>query len=93
MIIGTCVADWICMFIRGVNCMHWIALHLSGHDSTILRLLSFILLVNTSFLVVKHLSVQQQNGYRDCGLSAVAFAMVVCLGRNPKRPLLHMQER
>ena len=33
---------------------------------------------------IKRLSVQQQNGYHDCGLFSVAYAVEVCLGQNPE---------
>ena len=37
-----------------------------------------------SALRLRRLSVQQQNGFQDCGLFAIAFAVEVCLGHNPE---------
>ena len=37
-----------------------------------------------SLLPVCKLSVQQQTGAVDCGLYAIAFAVDLCMGRNPK---------
>ena len=53
--------------------------------STILQI-SKIYSVSTgqSVLEIKKLSVQQQRGTLDCGLFSVAFAVEICLGRNPQ---------
>ena len=40
---------------------------------------------NHSTISVKVLPVQQQNGYRDCGLFAIAFATEICRGQDPSR--------
>ena len=40
---------------------------------------------NQHSLSVKVLPVQQQNGYRDCGLFAIAFATEICRGQNPSK--------
>ena len=40
---------------------------------------------NHSTSSVKVLPVQQQNGYRDCGLFAIAFATEICRGQDPSR--------
>ena len=40
---------------------------------------------NQPSLPVKVLPVQQQNGYRDCGLFAIAFANEICRGQNPSK--------
>ena len=40
---------------------------------------------NQPSLSVKVLPVQQQNGYRDCGLFAIAFATEICMGQNPSK--------
>ena len=40
---------------------------------------------NHSTISVKVLPVQQQNGYRDCGLFAIAFATESCSGQDPSR--------
>lgn len=37
-----------------------------------------------STIDVHKLSVQQQKGVHDCGLFSVAYAMEICLGRNPQ---------
>ena len=37
-----------------------------------------------STLDIKSVSVQQQKGRKDCGVFAVAYAVEVCLGRNPQ---------
>ena len=34
---------------------------------------------------LKVLPVQQQNGYRDCGLFAIAFATEICRGQDPSK--------
>ena len=40
---------------------------------------------NHSTISVKVLPVQQQNGYRDCYLFAIAFATEICRGQDPSR--------
>ena len=40
---------------------------------------------NHSTISVKVLPVQQQNGYRDCGLFDIAFATEICRGQDPSR--------
>ena len=37
-----------------------------------------------SVLEIQKMSVQQQHGTVDCGLFSVAFAVELCLGRNPQ---------
>ena len=37
-----------------------------------------------STLEIKSVSVQQQKGRKDCRVFAVAYAVEVCLGRNPQ---------
>lgn len=41
-------------------------------------------LADNSVLKIKYKSVQQQNGYTDCGLFAIAYVVEVCLGRKPE---------
>ena len=40
--------------------------------------------MDMSEMKLKVLSVQQKNGFVDCGLFSIAFAMEVCLGRKPQ---------
>ena len=37
-----------------------------------------------SFLKIHKLPVQQQKGVLDCGLFAIAFALEICMGKNPQ---------
>ena len=53
------------------------------HENAVVQIAS-LYPTDASTLVVKRLSVQQQNGYHDCGLYSIAFAMEVCLGQNPE---------
>lgn len=39
---------------------------------------------NHSFLKVQRHSVQQQQGTNDCGLFSIAYALELCVGRNPE---------
>lgn len=43
-------------------------------------------------LNIKRASVQQQNGYRDCGLFSIAYAVEVCLGQKPEDALFFQEE-
>ena len=76
---------WVCTCsLKGssaVMVMDSMALFLSLNNSTILQI-SKIYRVST--LEIRTVSVQQQKGSLDCGLFAVAFAVEVCLGRNPQ---------
>ena len=45
-----------------------------------------------SVLQIRCRSVQQQTGITDCGLFAIAYAVEVCLGRNPEEAIF-AQER
>ena len=55
-------------------------------NSTILQI-SKIYRVQDSTLEIENVSVQQQKGRTKCGVFAVAYAVEVCLGRNPQYSL------
>jgi hypothetical protein len=78
---------WVCTCsLKGssaVMVMDSMALFLSLNNSTILQI-SKIYRVPNSTLEIRTVSVQQQKGSSDCGVFAVAYAVEVCLGRNPQ---------
>lgn len=76
---------------------HWICVVYNRDEVNVLDSLGFMNLQEdavlqiaklyssrSSTLNIKRLSVQQQNGYHDCGLFSVAYAVEVCLGQNPE---------
>ena len=50
----------------------------------ICRIYNSIVPHHESSLKISKLSVQQQKGYLDCGVFSIAYAVEVCLGRNPQ---------
>ena len=77
---------------------HWICVYCDHGEICVLDSLAYVsslpesaiiqvakLYPSNSKLIVKRLAVQQQNGYHDCGLFSIAFAVEVCSGRNPER--------
>ena len=78
---------WVCTCsMKGssaVMVMDSMALFLSLNNSTILQI-SKIYRVLNSTLEIRAVSVQQQKGSIDCGIFAIAYAVEVCLGRNPQ---------
>ena len=68
-----------------VMVMDSMALFLSLNNSTILQISKIYRVPNCNFtLEIRTVSVQQQKGSSDCGVFAVAYAVEVCLGRNPQ---------
>lgn len=68
-----------------VMVMDSMALFLSLNNSTILQISKIYRVPNcNSTLEIHTLSVQQQKGSLDCGVFAVAYAVEICLGRNPQ---------
>ena len=82
---------WVCTSNIGAKrgeilVMNSLAMQVSINRSMILQMAQIYRApINQSSLSVELLPVQQQNGYRDCGLFAIAFATEICRGQNPSK--------
>ena len=71
---------------RGEILMGSLAMQIPINRSMILQMAQIYQAPNNhSTISVKVLPVQQQNGYRDCYLFAIAFATEICRGQDPSR--------
>lgn len=79
---------WICTSRRGgsvVHVMDSLGLFMSLNLFTVLQIAKIYSLPKSQSVLRLHkMSVQQQQGTLDCGLFAIAYAVEVCLGRNPQ---------
>ena len=55
----------------------------NGNSTSLKRLLAIILKCRSAFFRVKHVEVQRQTGYADCGIFAIAFAYTLYSGLDP----------
>ena len=55
----------------------------NGNSTSLKRQLAIILKCRSAFFRVRHVEVQRQTGYADCGIFAIAFAYTLCSGLDP----------
>ena len=68
--------------------MDSLAMQVPMNRSTILQMAQIYRVPDRkSSFSIKVLPVQQQSGYRDCGLFAIAFATEICRGQDPSKSL------
>lgn len=80
---------WICSCFRKggmiVQVVDSLGLFMPLNLSTVLQIAKiYSVPTDQSVLEIQKLSVQQQHGTIDCGLFSIAFAVEICLGRNPQ---------
>ena len=75
-------SHWVCILIASNREVYYYDSVAPTHlaNATILQIAN-IMHTNDSFIRVIRVPVQQQEGSKDCGLFAVAFAVAACMGR------------